>query len=86
MENDDKGANATTMTAAFLAALNISDDEGIPDVRSRNEMCRCNGESESVNFINDSGRSIFKRNGLTDDVIPGDHGSSARQARLFGVH
>lgn len=39
LKDDDKGANATVVTAAFLAALNVSNDEGIPDIGSRNNVC-----------------------------------------------
>lgn len=39
LKDDDEGANATVVTTAFLAALNVSNDEGIPDIGSRNDMC-----------------------------------------------
>jgi hypothetical protein len=43
-DDDDKRADATILTAPFLPALNVSYDERIPYVGSRNYMCRYNGE------------------------------------------
>lgn len=45
LNDDNKSTNAAVLSAALLSALNVSDDEGIPDIGPGNNMGRGNGES-----------------------------------------
>ena len=48
LDDDNKSTNPAVLPAAFLSALNISDDEWIPDIGPGNNMGRGNGESRNV--------------------------------------
>lgn len=48
LNDDDQSPNAAILSAALLAALNVADHEGIPDVGARNYMRGRNGESRNI--------------------------------------
>ena len=48
LNDDNESTNAAVLSAAFLSALNVGDDEWIPDIGPGNNMSRGNGESRNV--------------------------------------
>lgn len=45
LNDDDESANTAVLTAPLLAALNVSNDKGVANVCSRNNVCGRDGES-----------------------------------------
>ena len=48
LNNDNKSTDAAVLSAALLSALNVCDDEWIPDIGPGNNMCGGNGESRNM--------------------------------------
>jgi hypothetical protein len=48
LNDDNKSTNSAVLSAALLSALNVGDDEWIPDIGPRNNMGGGNGESRNV--------------------------------------
>ena len=45
LNDDNEGTDTAALAAALLSSLDISDDKGIPDIVSGNDMRSSNGES-----------------------------------------
>lgn len=45
LENDDEGTDTAALAAALLSSLDVSDDEGIPDICAWDNVGSSDGES-----------------------------------------